>query len=81
MEILLRVDFNGNPYLQLKSNMVYPPDETTADSEMLEYFIREGQRKGVHIKNESDSELDDAYASIRLGRKVAPGEIIFKDET
>ena len=81
MEILLRVDFDGNPYLQLKSNMTYPPDETTADSEMLEYFIREGQRKGVHIKNESDSDLKDDYASIRLGRKVSPEEVIFKNET
>ena len=81
MEIILRVDFDGNPYLQLKSNMAYPTDETTADSEMLEYFIREGQRIGVYIKNESDSDLKDDYASIRLGRKVSLEEVIIKDET
>ena len=72
MEIILRVDFDGNPYLQLQSNMGYPADRTTAEAEMLEFFIREGLKRGLHMKNEGGSDMRDDYASIRLGRKILP---------
>ena len=81
MEIILRVDYDGNPYLQLKSNLGYPTDKDTAEAEMLEYFIREGQKRGIHIKNESGSDTRDDYASIRLGRKISTEGVIFKDES
>ena len=81
MEIILRVDFHGNPYLQLKSNAPFIPDETTAESELLEFFIREGQKRGIKIKNESGSDVRDDYATIRFKEKFPSRDMLFANET
>ena len=81
MKIILRVDFDGNPYLQLESGNSYPVDETTAESELLEYFIREGQKRGIKIKNESGSDVRDDYATIRFKEKFPSKDILFANET
>ena len=81
MAIILRVDFDGNPYLQLKSNTPHIPDETTAYAELLEFFIREGQKRGIKIKNESGSDVRDDYAIIRFKEKFTSRNILFANET
>ena len=81
MKIILRVDFDGNPYLQLESCNSYPVDEDTAESELLEFFIREGQKRGIKIKNESGSDVRDDYATIRFKEKFPSREILFTNET
>jgi len=61
MQIDLRIDSNGKPYLVLLCD---GQDNTANDA--LEYFIAQARGGGVVIQNESSLETDSRYASIRL---------------
>ncbi len=67
MKILLKLDYDGRPYIVLVSqkSLCYNTEQCV-ESELLEYFIRQARKKGIEIKNESDMESRNDYASIRL---------------
>ena len=62
MEIKLQIDFDGNPFLVLKSD-----EEETVTDQLLEVFIKKGIRNGVRIINNGEESRAD-YASIILKR-------------
>ena len=61
MKIELKIDYEGNPYLEL--NAGFP---RRVEDELLEHFIRKALEKGIEIKNEADMDTRTDYASIRL---------------
>ena len=72
MEILLKIDYDGEPYIVLLSDMpALSHTEQCTDSELLELFIRKARQRGLVIKNEADMETRNDYASIRLGSDKA----------
>ena len=68
MKMLLKLDYDGEPYIVLLSETpaLHASTQCT-DSELLELFIRQAKKRGIVIKNESDMETRNDYASIRLG--------------
>ena len=67
MKISLKVDYDGEPYLVLLSQKpALHHTEQCTESELLELFIRKAKQRGLIIKNESDMDTRDDYASIRL---------------
>jgi hypothetical protein len=70
MRISLKVDFCGEPYIVLLSQKpALHHTEQCAESELLELFIRKAKNRGLVIKNESDMDTRDDYASIRIGKE------------
>ena len=65
MEIKLKIDYEGEPYLVLLSEKSAISPSLSSDT--LELFIRQARRRGIVIKNESSLETANGYASIRLG--------------
>lgn len=53
MEIKLKVDYDGNPYISLYSGGNL---ELSAEEELLEVFIRKAKEKGIIIINEKKNE-------------------------
>lgn len=70
MRILLKVDYDGNPYLLLKSEKSQSRLSESSGDELLELFIRKAKAKGIVLKNESDMETRDDYASIGLKKEI-----------
>lgn len=71
MKISLKVDYDGEPYIVLLSEKpALHHAEQCTESELLELFIRKAKEKGLIIKNESDMETRNDYASIRRGSDV-----------
>lgn len=60
MNLKLKLDYEGNPYLELLSK------QENLEDEALELFIREARKNGIYLKNEADMESRDDYASIRF---------------
>lgn len=68
MKLSLKVDYDGEPYIVLLSEKpALHHTEQCTESELLELFIRQAKKRGMVIKNESDMETRNDYASIRLG--------------
>ena len=68
MKISLKLDYDGEPYIVLLSEKpALHNTEQCTESELLELFIRQAKKRGIVIKNESDMETRNNYASIRLG--------------
>jgi hypothetical protein len=61
MEIELKIDEKGNPYLSLYAGDY--GNDTLQD--LLELFISRAKEKGLVVKNESSFETADDYISIR----------------
>ena len=72
MKILLKLDYDGNPYIVLVSQKLMSTIEQCIEDELLERFVELAFRNGVEIKNEKvytfkadlDTRVD--YASIRI---------------
>lgn len=70
MRVVLKIDYDGNPYLLLKSEKPQLRlSESSIEDELLELFVRKAKSKGIVLKNESDMETRDDYMSIRLKGK------------
>lgn len=63
MTITLKLDYDGNPYLELIAQDYNP----SAECQLLEFFIKQARAHGLHIKTESSYEGSNDYATIRLG--------------
>lgn len=71
MKIALKLDYSGEPYIVLLSEKpTLSRAEQCTDAELLELFIRKAKVQGLVIKNESDMDSRNDYASIRLGELV-----------
>lgn len=64
MGIKLDLDYEGRPYLILTAD-VYGASKAYEDM-LIEQFIRKAKRNGVFIKNESNFNTSDCYATIRI---------------
>lgn len=69
MKVVLKIDYDGNPYLLLKSEKSLRLSESSIEDELLELFVRKAKAKGIVLKNESDMETRNDYMSIRLKGK------------
>ena len=70
MKISLKIDFDGEPYIELLSeNSIIESEEERTLSDLLELFVRKARNNGIEIKNESDMETRSDYASIRIKQK------------
>lgn len=64
MEIELKIDYNGEPYIQL-----YAGDyKTDTKQDLLKLFIRKAKTQGIVIKDEHEEDYSDDYARIQLRR-------------
>ena len=64
MLIELKLDYAGNPYLELTAkHWAFSPG---IEDQTLERFIRRALKEGVVIENEADTETRTDYASIRI---------------
>lgn len=59
MKIKLKLDYDGNPYLELEA------DNETLEDEALKLFIREAEIKGIEL-TDTDSDCGDRFADIVL---------------
>jgi hypothetical protein len=66
MKILLKLDYDGNPYIVLVSQKLMSTIEQCIEDELLERFVELAFRNGVEIKNEADLDTRVDYASIRI---------------
>jgi tRNA U38,U39,U40 pseudouridine synthase TruA len=66
MKILLKLDYDGNPYIVLVSQKLMSTIEQCIEDELLERFVELAFRNGVEIKNEADLDSRTDYASIRI---------------
>ena len=72
MKLLLKLDYDGNPYIVLVSHKSISLEGQCIEDEVLERFVELAFRNGVEIKNEKvytfkadlDTRVD--YASIRI---------------
>lgn len=70
MKISLKLDYDGEPYIVLLSDKpALSHTEQCVESELLEFFIEQSKTRGLELKNESDMETRNDYASIRLGKE------------
>lgn len=64
MKIELHIDNDGIPYILLDAQVKgYYRDIV---DEWLELFIKKAKENGVEIKNESEYEFDNTFASIKI---------------
>jgi len=66
MKILLKLDYDGNPYIVLVSQKLISLEGQCIEDEVLERFVELAFRNGVEIKNEADLDTRVDYASIRI---------------
>lgn len=67
MKISLKLDYDGEPYIVLFSQKsATGHTDQQVEAEALEHFIRQAKERGLELKNESDMDSRDDYASIRL---------------
>lgn len=67
MKIILKLNYDGEPYIILLSEKpAISHNEQCTDAELLELFIRKAKKQGIELKNESDMDTRNDYASIRL---------------
>lgn len=78
MKVILKIDYDGNPYLLLKSEKSQLRlSESSIEDELLELFIRKAKAKakGIVLKNESDMEtregewLQDSCVFVEIEKK------------
>jgi hypothetical protein len=63
MKIKLKLDYHGNPLLELTS------ENKSLEDEALKLFIREAKLKGIEITSDSDYD-DDKSANIEIKYKT-----------
>ena len=66
MKLLLKLDYDGNPYIVLVSHKSISLEGQCIEDEVLERFVELAFRNGVEIKNEADLDSRTDYASIRI---------------
>lgn len=73
MKLLLKLDYDGNPYIVLVSHKSISLEGQCIEDELLERFVELAFRNGVEIKrerkyyrNEADLDTRVDYASIRI---------------
>lgn len=66
-EMKISLKYDGEPYIVLLSEKpaIHHTEQCT-DAELLEQFIRQAKKRGLELKNESDMDSRNDYASIRL---------------
>ena len=62
MKLELKIDYEGNPYLEC-----YQSGSGMSD-ELMEIFIRKTKKEGLIVVNESSFDHVDDYISIRLAK-------------
>lgn len=68
MNIILRLDYDGEPYIKLEAgSVVFTNSQDALNSQVLELFIKKAKQEGIRLVNDSDMDSCNSYASIKLG--------------